>query len=689
MDGSQLFPADNAAAASAPDVAPRSFLFLQGPISGFFDRLGRALIARGHRVTRVNLHFGDRLFWHLPATDFRGRFDEWRGFVGDLMDRHRVTDLVLHGDRRPYHLVAAEEARARGIAVIATDLGYVRPDWLTLEYDGMTTYSRFPRDPAAIGALAAELPEPAPGPGFHTPFWLIASRDVAYNLGLVFGWLRFPHYRYHSTCHPFLEYAGWLWSRPKKRLTARTTAAAKVRLASAPGSYFLVPLQLTTDFSIRAHSPYGDLRDAARDIIVSFAASGSRRRLVFVVHPLDNGLIDWHRLIARLAREAGVSDRVTALHGGTPIELLRNAAGIVTVNSSVGVTALGLGVPVKALGNAVFDVAGLCCQAPLDEFWNAPPPPDPALLADFLRALIGTTQVRGGYYQRDAQDRAVAGFVDRLERRPYPLPPVDAAQLAARAPRAGTRAIVITGVAGPLGTALARQFAGPGIRLCLVGDAAEALARAATDCRQRGALVETFCPAAESGRSAGECLAEFDRRAAVDVLVVHGGAADGLAHEILGAMDAVAALAPPMRARGRGTIVVACGHGGSLVADGRRNVKAWLAHAAALRRMLRGDGVSVVTAAPRDLALRLAAALDAPGLSSEGADRVAERIARGLRRGRRQIAGPGVATLAAGVVRLLPSRAAMALRGAFPPRAGAMAEVADDASFAEEAANGD
>ena len=25
---------------------PRSFLFLQGPISNFFDRLGRALIAR-------------------------------------------------------------------------------------------------------------------------------------------------------------------------------------------------------------------------------------------------------------------------------------------------------------------------------------------------------------------------------------------------------------------------------------------------------------------------------------------------------------------------------------------------------------------------------------------------------------------------------------------------------------------
>src|SRR5580704_1594706 len=241
MDGYRNYaaPAEGGLAAAGER---RSFLFLQGPISSFFDRLGRALIARGHRVHRVNLHFGDQLFWRLPATHFRGRFDEWRDFVGQVLDRERVTDLVLHGVRRPYHIVAAEEARARNIPVIATDLGYMRPDWLTLEYDGMTTYSRFPRDPDAIRELARNFPEPQLGPHFHTPFWLIASRDVAYNLGLVFGRFLYPHYRYHSTCHPFIEYLGWLRSRPAKLMTARASATAKQRLATAPKSYFLVPL---------------------------------------------------------------------------------------------------------------------------------------------------------------------------------------------------------------------------------------------------------------------------------------------------------------------------------------------------------------------------------------------------------------------------------------------------------------
>ena len=335
----------------------------------------------------------------------------------------------------------------------------MRPDWITLEYDGMTTYSRFPRDPAAIRALAAALPAPDLQPRFHTPFWLIAALDVAYNLGLVFGRPFYPHYRYHSVVHPFAEYAGWLWSRAKRWFTAPATAAEKHRLEAAPGSYFLVPLQLSTDFQIRAHSPFRDVREAVREIIASFAASGSRRQLVFVVHPLDNGLIGWSRLITRLAKDFGVGERVQALHGGTPMELLRNAAGIVTINSTVGVTALHHGVPVKVLGNAVFDIAGLTCQSPLDAFWHDPLPPDRALMADFLRALIGTTQVKGGYYERASQDCAIAGFVERLEEGIYPLPALSATELAARAPVQTVQSVVVAGVSGGIGAALAGAFA--------------------------------------------------------------------------------------------------------------------------------------------------------------------------------------------------------------------------------------
>ena len=173
---------------------------------------------------------------------------------------------MLHGDRRPYHIVAAEEARARGIAVFATDLGYVRPDWITLEYDGMTTYSRFPRDPDAIRTLAAELGPPDLEPRFQNPFWLIATLDIAYNLGLVFGRPLFPRYRYHSIVHPFAEYAGWLWSRGRRLFTTRRrerrkgTSAAGARLlfsgAAAAGDRLPDPRALAV-----SRRPRGGARD--------------------------------------------------------------------------------------------------------------------------------------------------------------------------------------------------------------------------------------------------------------------------------------------------------------------------------------------------------------------------------------------------------------------------------------------
>jgi capsular polysaccharide export protein len=385
---------------------PRSFLFFQGPQSYFFERVARALSAQGHRVHRINLNLGDRMFWRLPASDFRGRFEAWPGFVGNALERRRITDIVLLGGSRPYHVAAIEAARERGVAVHVTDLGYVRPGWLTLEPDG----SHFPRDPGAIRTLAAQFPAPDLAPGFATPFRLLAAHDIAYTIATSLGRPLYAHYRRHGLYHPFAEYAGWIGNAPRRLATRHATAAAKARLAATPGGYFLYPLQLATDFQLRVRSPFADAREALRTVLRSFAESRSARRLAVVGHPLDEGLIDWHRLI----RQHG-DDRVLFFHGGIPDELLANAAGMVTVNSTTGLGALRKGVPVKTLGRAIYDVAGLTHTGHLAGFWCDPLPPDPDLMAAFLRALIGTAQIKGGYYTLAEQAQALPAFVERLE----------------------------------------------------------------------------------------------------------------------------------------------------------------------------------------------------------------------------------------------------------------------------------
>jgi len=391
-------------------------LFLQGPSSFYMHEVARELVVRGHRVSRINLHLGDRLFWRLPARDYRGGIDGWRNYVARFLDTDPITHLFLLGDRRPHHRIAIEEARARGAAIICSELGYLRPDWLVLERDGMGTYSRMPRDPGLIRSLAQQYPVPDLTVRCTTPFWRLAMLDVVYNVAEVLSRPLYPGYRRHAIHHPFAEYAGWvrrwLCQGGERRRTAQTLAALQQNEAPT----FVLPLQLSTDYQIRDHSPYPDMPAAALEIIASFAAhSPAPSRLVVKVHPLDPGLTPWSALIGDIAAQHQVANRVHCVSGGDVVAMLRQARGCVLVNSTVGVSALLVGCPLKVMGSAIFDVAGLSFGGPLDHFWLAPAAPDADLVGDFIRLLAGALHVRGGYYTRQALEMAVPATVQRLE----------------------------------------------------------------------------------------------------------------------------------------------------------------------------------------------------------------------------------------------------------------------------------
>ena len=70
------------------------------------------------------------------------------------------------------------------------------------------------------------------------------------------------------------------------------------------------------------------------------------------------------------------------------------------MNSTVGLSALYHGAPVKVLGNAVYDMEGLTCQSPLASFWNEPGTVDEELVEAFMAYLRRTNQVNGSFYKR-------------------------------------------------------------------------------------------------------------------------------------------------------------------------------------------------------------------------------------------------------------------------------------------------
>lgn len=401
---------------SSPDPAGRrSFLFLQGPITPFFAEVAAGLAARGHATHRINLNLGDRLFWRggpKPMVDYRGRLEDWPAFVAAYLDRHGVTDIVLLGEQRAYHRAAIAAAKARGIAVTVTDFGYFRPDWITLERDGMGGDSRFPRDPAAIRDLAAGLPRADLAERLKDDFPRQARWDIAYHVLSLLPW-PFPHYRSHHLHHPFATYAGI-----GRRLLRRGAERAEGERALARAKdhpYWVFAMQMENDFSLRAYSRYRDMDTPVAETVRSFARHApADAQLIVKVHPLDPCLKRWHRRIPAIAEEARVGDRVHVAHHGPLDAMLAGARGLVTVNSTVGLRAVVLGCPAKALGQAVWDVPGLAHQGALDAFWADGAPPDPALREDFLAALQAGTQLRGVFYAPAGRAVAVAATVERL-----------------------------------------------------------------------------------------------------------------------------------------------------------------------------------------------------------------------------------------------------------------------------------
>jgi len=402
---------------SPPPLKTSRYLFLQGQIGRFFSDLGVSLDRNGHTVRRINFNSGDRLFWQLPgAVDFTGSAAQWPDFLQRHLTAWNITDLILFGDCRPLHKAAISLAHRLDIQTHVFEEGYLRPEFVTLEEGGVNGNSRLPRDAAFYLQAASCLPDWGAGESIPASFSRRAAEDVLYNLSTAMGSWRFPHYRSHRPWHPFVEYAVGARRLPLKVFAQRKTEGQIERIVNGACPYFLFPLQLDADSQIRFHAPEGGMTAAIQNAIHSFARHADNHALlVLTEHPLDYSPVDLGQAIAKIAAAMGISRRVVFLRGGSPPALILKARGMVTVNSTIGITALTANIPVITLGTAIYDMAGLTCQDGLDAFWQQPQAPQPRLFDAFRRVLAARTQINGGFYSAEGIAKAVAGAALRLE----------------------------------------------------------------------------------------------------------------------------------------------------------------------------------------------------------------------------------------------------------------------------------
>jgi capsular polysaccharide export protein len=372
------------------------------------------MAALGVIVHRINISGGDARDWPEGATNFRGRFSDWPAFFDRHLREHGVTDLMLFGDCRPYHISAHGIAQLRNIRIHVLEEGYLRPNWMTLEPEGVNAHSTLSRDKNWFIAQATRLtPDPYLPP--ITASFRRRARDSYWHYhSVVTGLLSFPHYRSHRRGSLVLEGLGWLWKLARQG--RREQRAQSVLQNLAGKAYFVFPLQLSTDSQIRVHSLFPDMQSAAAFTLESFAANApSHDHLLVKSHPLNPSFFSWSRFIGRAARRLGIEGRVHFVDGGDLDEMLEGARGLVCVNSTSATLALARGIPVCTIGEAIYDMDGLTHQGHLDTFWANPTPPESGVYPAFRRVLVDRCLVRGGLASESAVEILIQSILDRLK----------------------------------------------------------------------------------------------------------------------------------------------------------------------------------------------------------------------------------------------------------------------------------
>lgn len=412
--GAISWPAQLGSLASQPH-SNRHFLFVTAPFGRFSPTLGETLRASGARCSRVLFNGGDAIDWGLRhAIVYRGRGAAWPHWLEAQIRTRHVTDIIVHGEGHPYGAAALDIARRLGLRCHIFEQGYFRPDWITLERVGVNATSDLPRDPDVYRREAALLPpQRAILVGKITP-------AAVRNIGLfhLMQYAFAPIFSGYSPPYPYTPLQQ-LTGHARRYVSARFQKARRARqllqVLDATGPIFLALLQRPGDSQLTRHSRFSSVAAFIDEVVRSFAIHApDDARLLFKIHPLDHGLENHAATVHSAAKAAGMAGRVICIDGGHLPTLIRASSGVLSVNSTGGLTAIEYGRPALTLGRAIYDLPGLTHQSGLDRFWTAPEAPDLSLYKAFRRVVMKRTQINGAFSTAKGIDIAVHEAARRL-----------------------------------------------------------------------------------------------------------------------------------------------------------------------------------------------------------------------------------------------------------------------------------
>ncbi|EFU2326942.1 capsule biosynthesis protein [Campylobacter coli] len=385
------------------EFSGKNVLLLQGPVGTFFHRLAIKMEKNKTKVLKLNFNGGDFFFY---PNGKRCKCDEkdLENFYENFFKEKKIDAIVMYNDCRLIHAKAIKVARKLGIGIWIFEEGYLRPYCITFEKDGVNANSSLPRDKnfyLSCNILTKESIKEIPG-GF---------KFMAFSAFLYwfFSFLLAPFFNnklHHRTLFPF-EFLFWFRSLYRKYLYKFTEKKLNQKIYSLEKKYFLAILQVYNDTQIKHHYKKS-IEEFIEELILSFANHArAKSYLVFKHHPMDRGYRNYSKLINELSQKYHVEGRIFYVHDTYLPTLLKNALGCITINSTVGLSAILEGCPTKVCGNAFYNFEGLAYPKKLQFFWREAHAykPNPSLVINFKNYLLNTNQFNGNFYKNSFLSR--------------------------------------------------------------------------------------------------------------------------------------------------------------------------------------------------------------------------------------------------------------------------------------------
>ena len=422
-------------------------LLLQGPLGPFFQTLSQTLSDAGHEVYKIHFNGGDEC-WPCAGHNehFTGKPETWNTFFRRFIKRNGIDSLICYGDCRFYHQQAIRIGKQKKIAVWAMEEGYLRPDYVTLEQGGVNAFSPLYAKRDQLVDMDWPAPYEAPlqvGKTFARRAWY-ASR---YHINKSLLHWRYPYFVNHRPWNLYQEARGWVAGGVVKWWHKWADRSLLKALPRYKGKIFFVPLQVTEDFQIREHSDLGGVEEMVAQVMNSFAQHARGEDvLLFKHHPMDRGYVSYQSQLSRLITLLGLEGRVFYGYELPLPTLYPLLKGVITINSTVGLSALLHDVPTYCMGRALYDLQGLTTRGTLEQFWHKQNPVCRKAFERMRQSLLHLTQLNASFYRHlDISAMAVVQKIHQHSEQTVPS-------------RQGKHSLVSSGVVGAIGALSALGF---------------------------------------------------------------------------------------------------------------------------------------------------------------------------------------------------------------------------------------